>query len=90
MEAIVVKSKSVARYYPRKTCKPISRRNMLKGSAALSALGMSGCGGSSSASVDFTPPPSSSTPPPAPTPPTGSGQHPIFGASWSKPYDSSI
>jgi membrane-associated phospholipid phosphatase len=54
----------------------MSRRNVLKGSAAISALGLSGCGGSSGSIVAVQ-----NLGPVTPTPtPAGSGVHKIFGA----------
>ena len=51
---------------------------MLKGSAAISALGLTACGGSSGGSTSSAP--SAATPPTPPvTASAGSGVHPIFG-----------
>lgn len=84
------KRKSVARYYPQPKCKPVSRRNMLKGSAAISALGITGCGGASS--DNFAPTPIVTTPPTTPpvNPAAGSGVHPIFGADTMTRQNNSI
>ena len=83
------KNKNVARYYAgasipcavimpdrRAVRQPVSRRNVLKGSAAISAMGLTGCGGSSVGSSNLST--QSITPPPVT--PSGSGVHPIFGA----------
>ena len=74
------KQKVVARYYPRPKCRSISRRNVLKGTAAVSALGVTGCGGATGGSTS-TIPPVATPPPTVPSSPAGSGVHPIFGAN---------
>ncbi|MEP4052883.1 MAG: vanadium-dependent haloperoxidase [Litorimonas sp.] len=80
VEAGVLIQKPVARYYPQPKCGSFSRRNILKGSAAISVLGLAGCGGSSSSTnSNLTTTPVTVTPPTTP-PPAGSGNHPIFGA----------
>jgi len=57
--------------------KPMSRRNVLKGSAAISAIGLTGCGGSDSIVSSQSSGSTSVTPTPTPA---GSGVHKIFGA----------
>ena len=77
-DLILSKQKSVARYYHSAKCNrsSMSRRSMLRGSAALSAIAASACGGTSGNPVATLAPIITSPPPPTVT---GSGQHPIFG-----------
>lgn len=83
-------NKSVARYYAGASIPPcgsaakstgrlLSRRNVLKSSAAISALGLAACGGGGGSTIaGIGAQPVTTTPPVTPT--AGSGVHPIFGA----------